>query len=173
MATNITQLTPTQREFRAAMANLSAGVNIVTTDGPRGRAGITVSAVCSVTDTPPTMVVCVNRSSRSHDILRGNERVCINVLGPEHQDVALAFAGEASSAERFAASGDVWDHSIAGVPVLKGSAASIVGRITGSAEQGSHSVLFVAADRVIVGEDSGGLVYFQRRFHPINTPLSA
>ncbi|GGS23519.1 4-hydroxyphenylacetate 3-monooxygenase reductase component [Streptomyces humidus] len=173
MAANITQLTPTQREFRTAMANLSAGVNIVTTDGPRGRAGITVSAVCSVTDSPPTMLVCVNRSSRSHDVLRANERVCINVLGPEHQDVALAFAGSVPPEERFSVSADVWDHSVAAVPVLKGSAASIVGRITGSATQGSHSVLFVEADRVIVGEDSGGLVYFQRRFHPISTALGA
>jgi flavin reductase (NADH) len=173
VATNITQLTPAQREFRTAMANLSAGVNIVTTDGPRGRAGITVSAVCSVTDAPPTMLMCVNRSSRSHDILQSNERVCINVLGPEHQDVALAFAGGVPAEERFPVSGDVWDHSVAAVPVLKGSAASIVGRITGSATRGSHSVLFVEVDRVIVGEDSGGLVYFQRRFHPINTPLSA
>ncbi|KAK1178756.1 flavin reductase [Streptomyces sp. NBS 14/10] len=173
MAPNITQPTPTQREFRAAMANLSAGVNIVTTDGPRGRAGITVSAVCSVTDTPPTMLVCVNRSSRSHDILRDNERVCVNVLGPGHQDMALAFAGGVPPEERFSASGDGWDHSFADVPVLKGSAASIVGHITGTATQGSHSVLFIEADRVIVGEDSGGLVYFQRQFHPISTPLGA
>ncbi|MET9381781.1 flavin reductase [Streptomyces sp. NPDC002928] len=156
------------------MANLSAGVNVVTTDGPRGRAGITVSAACSVTDTPPTMLVCINQSTYIHDILKANERVCINVLAPEHQEVALAFAGGTPADQRFSVSDDVWDHSIADVPVLKGSAASIVGRITSITARGSHSVMFVEANRVIVGDDNGGgLVYFQRRFHPINAPLSA
>lgn len=174
-----TQLDPRQRKFREAMANLSAGVNIVTTDGPRGRAGITVSAACSVTDSPPTMLVCINRSSRSHDVFTGNERVCVNVLGPEHRAVAEAFAGAVPAEDRFTAtdsgsgSVDVWDHESADVPVLKGSAASIVGRITGTAERGSHTVMFVEADRIIVGENDGALVYFRRQFHAVPTTLTA
>ncbi|MGW8374834.1 flavin reductase [Streptomyces sp. ODS28] len=172
MQTNET--TQQQREFRDAMANLSAGVNIVTTNGPRGRAGITVSAACSVTDTPPTMLVCVNRSSRSHDVFTGNERVCVNVLGPGQQEVARAFAGGVPPEERFAAGGDVWDHTRDGVPVLKGAAASVVGRITGTARRGSHTVMFVEAERVVLGEeDAGGLVYFRRRFHSLPASLPA
>src|SRR5439155_16232567 len=85
--------TPAQRDFRAAMASLSAAVSVITTDGPRGRSGITVSAVCSVTDTPPTLLVCVNRSSYLHDILDENRRICVNVLGPGHEELALHFAG--------------------------------------------------------------------------------
>ncbi len=49
--------------FRDAMAHVGAAVNIITTDGPAGRAGFTASAVCSVTDTPPTLLVCLNRSA--------------------------------------------------------------------------------------------------------------
>ncbi|MCX5535573.1 flavin reductase [Streptomyces sp. NBC_00006] len=168
------QLTSNQRSFREAMANLTAGVNIVTTDGPRGRAGITVSAACSVTDDPPTMLVCINRSSRSHDLFTENGRVCVNVLGPDHADVAKAFAGGVPAEERFAACGDVWDHTLADVPVLKGSAASVVGRVAGTAEHGSHTVMFIEAERVLVGEDgAGALVYFRRQFHSIPTSLTA
>jgi flavin reductase (DIM6/NTAB) family NADH-FMN oxidoreductase RutF len=42
-----------KQSFRDAMAQVGAAVNIITTDGPAGRAGFTASAVCSVTDTPP------------------------------------------------------------------------------------------------------------------------
>ncbi|GHK20550.1 hypothetical protein ECZU03_43390 [Escherichia coli] len=42
-----------QQTFRDAMSCMGAAVNIITTDGPAGRAGFTASAVCSVTDTPP------------------------------------------------------------------------------------------------------------------------
>jgi flavin reductase (DIM6/NTAB) family NADH-FMN oxidoreductase RutF len=43
------------REYRDAMACLGAAVNVVTTDRSAGRAGFTASAVCSVTDDPPTV----------------------------------------------------------------------------------------------------------------------
>ena len=52
-----------RKEYRNAMARLGAAVNIVTTDGEGGRAGFTASAVCSVTDDPPTLLVCMNRGS--------------------------------------------------------------------------------------------------------------
>jgi hypothetical protein len=57
-------MTVSREQFRDAMARLGAAVNIVTTDGTAGRAGFTASAVCSVTDDPPTLLVCLNRSSR-------------------------------------------------------------------------------------------------------------
>ncbi len=58
--------TDAQKAFRQAMAHLGAAVNVITTAGPHGRCGITASAVCSVTDTPPTLLVCLNRSSAMH-----------------------------------------------------------------------------------------------------------
>ncbi|WP_330319024.1 flavin reductase [Streptomyces platensis] len=157
----------TQREFRDAMANLSAAVNVVTTDGPRGLAGMTVSAACSVTDSPPTVLVCVNQSSRSHGVLIANGRICVNVLGAEHEHMAMHFAGATRipTAQRFAE--ECWDLESEGVPVLRGAPASVIGRIVTEQAQGSHSVLFIEVEKVITREGSGALVYFQRRFHSL------
>ena len=113
------ELTPTQRAFRAAMSNLSAAVNIVTTDGPRGPAGITESATCSVTDSPPTMLVCVNRSSYTHDFFVENKRVGINVLGAEHEPIAMRFAGASDVSMGDRLSEPEWEHDSHGVPVLR------------------------------------------------------
>lgn len=44
-------------QFRNAMAMLGGAVSVITTDGPAGRFGFTASAVCSVTDAPPTLLV--------------------------------------------------------------------------------------------------------------------
>lgn len=157
--------TPAQGAFRAAMANLSAAVNIVTTNGESGRAGITVSAVCSVTDDPPTLMMCINKSSYSHDFFCDNGYVCVNVLGAEHQELAMQFAGRSDvpMQERLAA--PIWDHETEGVPVLRDAVASVVGRVTARHVHGSHTVMFVEVYSVQIREDSGGLVYFQRRFH--------
>ena len=161
------ELTTMQHQFRAAMANLSAAVNIVTTAGVAGRTGITVSSVCSVTDTPPTLLVCVNQSSYTHDIFRTNRRVAINILSPQHQEMALHFAGatELPMEERFAQ--PEWDHASYDVPVLHGAAATLVGTIGAEFTQGTHTVLFVEIGDISIRNDADALVYFRRSFHDV------
>lgn len=162
-----TSLTTQQVEFRGAMSQLSAAVNVVTSDGPGGRVGLTISAVCSVTDCPPTLLVCVNQSSYTHDVFRQNRAVCINVLGAGHEDVALDFAGArgATMDERFARNG--WSEH-RGQPVLADAAASIIGRVVSETVHGSHTVMFVEVDEILRSETSGGLVYYRRAFHPLH-----
>ncbi|MFB6675403.1 flavin reductase [Streptomyces sp. NPDC056390] len=154
------------REFREAMAHLPAAVNILTTDGPSGRCGITVSAVCSVTDSPPTVLACVNRSSAMHDVFSSNGRVCVNVLGVEQQELALHFAGatQVPMAERFA--WDIWDHDH-DVPVLRDALVTVIGTVRERKPMGSHSVLFIETERVRTRTGGQSLVYFNRGFHRV------
>ena len=51
------------QDFRAAMGLAATGVSVVTTDGPSGRFGLTVSAVSSVSADPPLVLICINRKS--------------------------------------------------------------------------------------------------------------
>ena len=44
------------------MAQLGSAVCVLTTEGEAGKYGITVSAVTSVSDDPPSLIVCVNRA---------------------------------------------------------------------------------------------------------------
>ncbi|MFJ3773212.1 flavin reductase [Streptomyces sp. NPDC090075] len=160
-------MNPDQAEFREAMAHLPAAVNILTTNGPNGRCGITLSAVCSVTDDPPTLLVCVNRSSAMHDVFQANGRVCVNVLGGEQQELAMHFAGatKVPMAERF--TWDIWDHSH-DVPVLKDALVTAVGTIKDAVPRGSHSVLFVGVEQLRTRSGGQSLVYFNRAFHRLD-----
>ena len=81
------------QDYRDAMACLGASVNIVTTDGWAGRAGFTASAVCSVTDNPPTLLVCINRESSAYASVRENGVVCVNVLSARHERLSRLFGG--------------------------------------------------------------------------------
>ena len=90
--------------FRDAMAGLGAAVNIISSDGVAGLAGCTASAVCGVTDEPPTLLVCINRGSRNNAAFRANGALCVNVLSADQQALAAHFAtGSLPMAERFAA----------------------------------------------------------------------
>src|SRR3979490_3130313 len=81
------------QDYRDAMACLGAAVNIVTTDGNAGRAGFTASAICSVTDDPPTLLVCMNRGSSVYASVTGNGVLCVNVLSAGHQRLSRLFGG--------------------------------------------------------------------------------
>ena len=74
-------------DFRNAMSLLTTAVNVITTSGETGMHGFTASAVCSVTDTPPTLLVCMNQSSRSHVHFIENKILSVNVLGPQHEQI--------------------------------------------------------------------------------------
>lgn len=153
--------------FRDAMASLGAAVNIVTTDGTAGRCGITATAVCSVTDTPPTLMVCVNRNSAMNAVFQENGRLCVNVLNHEQEEMACHFAGMKGSTmeERFGWS--IWDNGILQQPLLKDALANLEGEITQVQDIGTHSVYLVEIKQIIVREEGHGLVYFKRKFHPV------
>jgi flavin reductase (DIM6/NTAB) family NADH-FMN oxidoreductase RutF len=80
-------------EFIACMGHAVSGVNLVTTDGPSGRFGVTVSAVSSVSAHPPLLLACLNARSPASQAIEGNGRFCVNVLGADQASVADTFAG--------------------------------------------------------------------------------
>ena len=53
-----------RKTYRDAMARLGAAVNVITTSGVDGPRGFTASAVCSVTDDPPMLLLCLNRTAQ-------------------------------------------------------------------------------------------------------------
>ena len=154
-------------QFREAMARLGAAVNIVTTTGPEGDAGITVSAVCSVTDDPATMLVCINRGSRLHDTFKSAGVLCVNILAHEQEELSPIFAGKDNlpMAERFARAR--WTRLVTGAPVLESAAASLDCKIDQTVEVGTHTVFFCAVQAIRLGTSSSGLVYHGRAYHHI------
>lgn len=158
-------LTQRQTDFRHAMAHLPAAVSIITTDGEAGRCGITASAVCSVTDSPPTVLVCINRNSAMHDVFRKNGHLCVNVLNGDHEKLAMHFSGATKIPmdERFTF--DTW--RTGDLPVLDSALVKLQGRIKDCKEVGSHTVMFVELDNIEVSEECDSLIYFNRLFHKV------
>ena len=167
------QLDEQRLRFRDAMASLSAAVNIVTTEGEAGRCGITATAVCSVTDTPPSVMVCLNANSAMNPVFQGNGKLCINVLNHEQELMARHFAGMTGMAmeERFSLS--CWQKGLLGQPLLKGALASLEGKISQIQTIGTHLVYLVAIKNIVLAEEGHGLIYFKRRFHPVMMALEA
>ena len=156
-------------DFRNAMSLLTTAVNVVTTKGVSGAHGFTASAVCSVTDTPPTLLVCMNQTSRSHAHFIDNKTLCVNVLGAQHENTSNIFASRLSSEERFEQGS--WSELATGAPVLEDALISFDCEIEHIQEVGTHSVFICRVVAIKKGEQPSGadesLVYFNRAYHQV------
>jgi flavin reductase len=156
-----------KQDYRDAMARLGAAVNIVTTAGPHGHAGFTATAVCSVTDEPPTLLVCLNRSASVYPIFNANGTLCVNTLSSEQKDLSNLFGGKTSMEERFAAAR--WNTLVTGAPALEGAVVSFDCRIAAVHAVGTHDVLLCEIVAIKRKDDADGLVYFDRSYHDLLT----
>ena len=157
-----------RQSFREAMSRLGAAVNIITTLTPDGDSGFTASAVTSVTDDPPTLLVCINRNASQHDAIKASGILCVNVLTQEHQELSPIFAsvGNIPMVERFTRT--KWLRLATGAPVLESAAASFDCKIDQIVEIGTHSVMFCAVQAIHLGTTNSGLIYHGRAYHKVS-----
>lgn len=155
----------TAKDFKEAMSRFAGAVNIITTDGPAGKAGFTATAVCSVTDTPPTLLVCVNTSSSVGPIFQKNEALCVNTIGPKHESLAMLFGGKTPNDERFG--GDCWQVGPSGAPVLDEALVSFDCRVNQMTEVGTHTVLFCEVQEIFFADETIASIYVARKFHAV------
>jgi len=156
-----------KQAYREAMARLGAAVNVVTTDGPGGCAGFTASAVCSVTDAPPTLLVCANRTNDSYPAMKANSVLCVNTLTSAHEELSPVFAGmtDHTMAARF--EGATWHTMVTGAPALDGALVAFDCRIEQIVEVGTHDIFICAVEAVEVGTVHEGLIYYARSYHRV------
>jgi flavin reductase (DIM6/NTAB) family NADH-FMN oxidoreductase RutF len=153
--------------YREGMARFAASVHVVTTDGRAGPTGFTASAACSVTDDPPTLLVCLNRASQQHTIFERNGVFCLNTLSGHQREISELFAHRAGlpMRERFAT--PIWEKFETGAPVLRDALASFECRISEVREVGTHWVIFGEVQAIRTSKSPTALLYLNRSYREI------
>jgi flavin reductase (DIM6/NTAB) family NADH-FMN oxidoreductase RutF len=152
--------------FRAAMRNFAGGVAVVTTGQGEERRGLTMTAITSVSADPPSLLICINAASGSHDAVLEHGSFAVNLLGPEHADLALRFAGQAGvhGAARF--EGEEWEEGPTGAPLLHSALCSLDCALDVHQRAGSHGIFI---GHVVAARHRGGepLLNFQGGFRAL------
>lgn len=157
--------------FLEAMSHTAATVSIVTTDGPSGRAGVTVSAMTSVSaDTPaPSLLICVHQRSRACPAILRNGVFCVNVLTDEQVWVSDVFAGRANLAKNDKFSCAQWVPLDTGAPRLVDPLVAFDCRLTHSELLGTHYLMFGEVQDVFIAKGGMPLIYTRRAYGmPVN-----
>lgn len=159
------------RLFREAMRRPANAVAVIAAQAGDRRAGITATAVCSLSDAPPSLLVCVNRASPALAVFLAAERFSVNYLTEAQADLAALFAGRAGrfGAEKFDAA--AWMEG-EGAPMLAGALAAFDCALERVVDHATHAILIGRVERLMVEETPGSLVYGAGAFCAA-TPLDA
>lgn len=172
MQSTIPDGTVSRTEFRDAMARVCAPVNVVTTRGKGGRGGFTATAMCSVTDEPPSLLICMNRRSAQAALFIENGRFCVNVLAPQHKALAGDFAGRQADMEARYAAAD-WIDLPSGNQALADAIVSFDCRLTELRPVGTHNILIGEVVGLRSRPDGPALLYFQRTYVHVTAELGS
>ena len=147
--------------FRAIMGCLVAGVTVVTTLDRQGSPrGLTVTAVCSVSLTPPLVLVCIDQAADCYEAFREARAFAVNVLREDQESLSRQFATKV--AQKF--EGIAHRPGVTGAPILSGTLAHLECLLTAQYPGGDHTI-FVgeAVDSAVALSDGDGapLVHFR------------
>jgi flavin reductase (NADH)/flavin reductase len=152
--------------FKQGMRRVSGAVTIVTTRGVAGeRRGVTATAVCSLSASPPAVIACINRDTWVGQLAPASGVFCVNVLSRAQRHVAETFAGRTGhvAEDRFLV-GD-WQALESGAPALREAIACFDCRLDRCVEFASHVLLVGEVGRTIVGPAAAEpLIYFDGAF---------
>ncbi len=141
------------------MRQLAAGVTIVTTARGQHRAGLTATAVCSVSAEPPQLLACVNRETETHSLLLASGCLAVNLLAAEQHALADRFAGRTGIMGEARFGAGRWSTLSTGAPVLEDALASFDCHIVRAHEAGTHTIFIARVVDVTVHPGRRPVVY--------------
>lgn len=152
--------------FLDGMSRAAATVSIVTTDGPAGRGGATVSAMTSISadGDKPTMLTCLNASASVLPLVLQNKCFCINVLRTGQTDISDVF-----SSRRPAPGGDKFNAVeigtlVTGAPELTEALVRFDCRLISAEKLGTHHICIGAVEAVRIAAEGDPLLYGMRKY---------
>lgn len=121
-------------------------------------------AACSVSDRPPTILVCLNRENASNDLFTSNGVFALNTLHAGQQPIADAFSGLTGLAQDARFGVGEWSRLSTGAPVLADALAVFDCELIDRKDMATHRVLFGKVTGIRVGDSLDPLIYFNRAY---------
>jgi flavin reductase len=151
-------------QFLDGMSRAAFCVNVVTTDGPAGRAGVTVSAMSAVSaeGNSPTVLVCIHHQSKTAAAIVENGVFCINILRDDQSNIADRFGGRKLGDDDKFAYGR-WVEGDTRAPRLADAVVAFDCRVLSAERVGTHHIFIGAVASVTMGGGTA-LIYADRAY---------
>ena len=150
--------------YRNLMRHQAGGVALIATGRHGGRTGLAATAVCSLTDAPPTLLVCVNQTASAHDVIEDTGFFSVNLLCPSHKELVGVFSGQTGLKGEARFDDALWQTLVTGAPVLKDALASFDCEVVETKKVSTHTIYIGEVRDGVANDDLDPLVYFRGKF---------
>ena len=157
-----------QAKFRTLMRQQAGAVTIIAVGKKGHRTGLTATAMCSLTDNPPMVLICVNRSASAHAPIKASKCFSVNVLAKSQDALAKRFSTKKLEGEARFEEKD-WETLATGAPVLKGTIASLDCELASEHEVETHSIFIGRVKDGRFSETAAPLLYFRGEFKGVSS----
>jgi len=151
--------------FREAISLFATGVTVITARTSDGPAGMTASAVCSLSVDPVQLLVCISERLPTHSALVESRRFAVNVLGEGQSELARKFA--TPGIDKFSG---VQTSNCEGIPLLDRAIAHFVCDVHERFPGGDHSIFIGNVTNLGLRRGSRPLLYFASQFGSLSGP---
>ena len=155
-----------RQQFLNGMSRAAATVNIVTTNGSAGRAGVTVSAMSSVSADAraPIMLVCLHHQGKSVPAILENGAFVVNVLREDQSYISDTFAGRRQTADGDAFSCTNWTEMSTGCPRIVDPLVAFDCKILDANKVGTHYVVMGEVQDIFLSPSGRPLIFANRSY---------
>ena len=148
--------------FKLAMSHFASGVTIVTTEHEGRPYGMTVASFASLSLHPPLVLICIEKSVKTHDAIANAKRFAVSILGAGQADLSAKFASKRD--DKF--DGVDIKRGPDGMPLIGGALTTLECRVHQQLPGGDHSI-FVGEVTDVQSHDGQPLVYFRSGYREI------
>jgi len=151
-------------DFRLAMSHFASGVTVVTTSHGGHQYGMTVASFASLSLHPPLVLVCIERSVKTHDAIAASGKYGVSILSSAQADISSKFASR--SDDKFNGVEIVAGEN--GVPLIAGALTSIECRLYDRVLGGDHTI-FIGEVEKIHTREGDPLLYFRSGYREMRS----
>ena len=145
-----------QDNFRLAMRRYIYSVSIMSNkDNADIPNAITVSSVTSISMEPPSLLICINKSSRIHNSIELESKFCINLLNNKQVDLSNICSDEDMYDQRF--KDENWN--LDNIPFLKNAQANIFCKVDKLTSYHTHTIVIGLVEDANYADEISTLTY--------------
>lgn len=150
--------------FKLAMSHFASGVTVVTTEHQGRPFGMTVASFASLSLRPPLVLICIEKSVKTHEAIAASRRFAVSILGAEQADLSARFASRAE--EKF--SGVRTERGVLDLPLIEGALTTLECELRDQLPGGDHSI-FVGEVVEVRTRDGVPLLYFRSGYREMRS----
>ena len=145
-----------QDNFRLAVRRYIYSVSIMSNkDNADKPNAITVSSVTSISMDPPSLLICINKSSRIHDTIELGSKFCINLLNSNQQNLSNICSDEEMYDQRFKDKN--WN--LDDIPFLQNAQANIFCKVDKLTSYHTHTIVVGLVEEANYADEISTLTY--------------